>query len=64
MTTRSPEIAPQQQWARCGACDHSWHLCTLPMDVSKVCRVFKGAHCPACGQDSKRLFLLATGRTS
>lgn len=54
----------QEQWARCGACNHTWHLCTLPMEMGKFGKLVKHAHCPACGQDSKRIFLLMSGRRS
>ena len=39
----------------CNGCKHEWPLAYLPMNISAFSRVMKGAHCPACGQDSRTI---------
>lgn len=33
----------------CGPCKHAWTAAYLPMEVSKLVRLIKGARCPKCG---------------
>jgi hypothetical protein len=44
---------------KCGACQHSWKACTLPLPLQRVATLLKGLFCPECGADSKQIFVEA-----
>ena len=43
---------------RCGACGHVWTAAYTPMGMTRLGKVLKGIHCPACGEPSKNIFLV------
>jgi hypothetical protein len=44
-------------WAKCGACDHCWACAYMPMTMERVAQLLINLHCPACGQDSSKVFV-------
>lgn len=42
---------------RCGACGHVWTAAYTPMGMTRLGKVLKNIHCPACGEPSKNIFL-------
>jgi hypothetical protein len=44
---------------RCAACDHSWAVAYMPLEVSVIVKIVKNAHCPACGASPRRIVICA-----
>jgi hypothetical protein len=42
---------------RCGECRHEWIAGYTPMEMGRFAKLLRGACCPMCGADSKKLFL-------
>lgn len=42
-------------WLTCKPCAHTWIAAYLPMEMSKVGKLLKGARCPKCGD--KAIFM-------
>ncbi len=34
---------------RCGACDHVWTVCYIPMQLGVAAKMMQAARCPMCG---------------
>jgi hypothetical protein len=47
--------AGSKVWARCDACAHVFHVCTLPLPVAAFARQLRRARCPACNAATDRL---------
>lgn len=50
MTTR------EELWVTHASCGHTWVIAYLPMEMARVARLMRGAHCPKCGE-TKELFM-------
>ena len=47
--------AKQPLYVLCGACKHVWVAAYTPMEITRIAKVLKGIHCPACGAPSENI---------
>lgn len=55
----TPSLAPSRQPfnVKCGSCKHVWTAAWLPMEMGLCARLLGKAHCPACGNGPKGIFV-------
>lgn len=57
MPISNPAPMSQPAWAICGTCGEGFIFAKTPILLDAFIVLMKHAHCPACGQEAKRLFV-------
>lgn len=51
-------------YTNCHGCGHTWIAAHLPMEMGRIAKLMKGLRCPACGGNSKAIFMASKAQAA